>query len=524
MYPYRHTLLSYGKYGRLLKMKVSPDGRFLALLLATINQNAHYVVVIEVMGSGDLVAFAQHKLCRTFETSPNWSWLATEAPTCSSSEIIIWKLRESDDRDHHMSGSTKNLTTEEYRRFEDATCPQFLLDGKRVAFISTAELSRSVQIFILPKLDLCANIGEGNIVDVKVLPGLRNCLLLRTSIEPFDSVISIWNISSSSKVTADFVTNKRGIIDVSKDGKLALDSELNVYDLTSNGDLISSFKNTAAESKKSIRISLNADFTGIETAKLTYDGRFVLWTDQNQLKAGRVHDGSIVGTAYLHEKLSCLEVVDFGYMQVVGGENGHIFVVRLIATNPESNDMQLATAYNPKNLKDRQNYLIDRQISLKNSENEKCWKTIDAYYGGGSEEENHLNNCSLKSKLFGEEKCNKKSNRYSLLSDVEQDYKISQATMEKLKAKANIPLTELGGFVKNLQTSSPLEFKGSIFNLSESGHMSRSRIPPKYKTINDKPKRTKIFSSVPPRKFHTLDYLVASTLNTHSPLSNFSKS
>ena len=89
-------------------------------------------------------------------------------------------------------------------------------------------------------------------------------------------------------------------------------------------------------------------------ARLTYDGQYALWADERFIRAARVKDAQSLGYICTHEKPVTLQTLDFGYLIVIGREDGHVITARLV----EGLD-HLPPKFKPQNLKDRTTALLD---------------------------------------------------------------------------------------------------------------------------------------------------------------------
>ena len=102
--------------------------------------------------------------------------------------------------------------------------------------------------------------------------------------------------------------------DVSKDGRRAVDADLQVFDLAS-GALLARVDPGDAD---------------VWTARLTYDGLYVIWLDRLSVRVARVADGALVAHACSHERPTGLCTLDARYTLVVGREDGRVLMMTLV--------------------------------------------------------------------------------------------------------------------------------------------------------------------------------------------------
>ena len=102
--------------------------------------------------------------------------------------------------------------------------------------------------------------------------------------------------------------------DVSKDGRRAVDADLQVFDLVS-GALLARVDPGDAD---------------VWTARLTYDGLYVIWLDRLSVRVARVADGALVAHACSHERPTGLCTLDARYTLVVGREDGRVLMMTLV--------------------------------------------------------------------------------------------------------------------------------------------------------------------------------------------------
>jgi len=150
-----------------------------------------------------------------------------------------------------------------------------------------------------------------------VLP-VKHHVVVMTSGPPRSPRVALWDFHDGRRLLSLDDVAAGGIQDVSKDGALAVDADLRVFDLDT-GQMTS-------------RIDHAVDAaTDKEFVRLTDDGEYVVWLDKSSVKVGRVSDGALVGHACTHERPTSLSMLDCGYVLVVGREDGRILMMKLVA-------------------------------------------------------------------------------------------------------------------------------------------------------------------------------------------------
>lgn len=319
------AFLPFHKYGKLLCMTVSADGEQMALLLNAIS--IWYVIVLDSRANR-IRCVATHKpdyQCHSFTLSPGWDFMATCA--CFESEndvVVLWNLRKS----------------AEVVCFQQAVCPVFTLDGQYLLYIDK------------DKLIICYNLRslapEHKIrTDADLLQTIPvyHSLVLVTKPDPDNSPsVSLWNFRTNQanpKIILSAVAPK-GILDFSKNGKLAVDGYLQVYNLQTGNFVVGFCKSSTPEEFSVVR--------------MTYDGKYVIWVENLSVRVGRVQDGTVIARTSTHERTTCLHTMDFGYVLVLGREDGHLLTMKLVDESTGN------IFYKPNDSEDRRNLLLDQDV------------------------------------------------------------------------------------------------------------------------------------------------------------------
>ena len=154
--------------------------------------------------------------------------------------------------------------------------------------------------------------------------------------------------------------------DFSKDGRLCIDGYLQVFDIKSGKRLtqLKCRKSANREPSRSRKNSTNEPAIRAKSAKnefslvkLTYDGQYAIWAQDLSINVVRISDNTAVGQICTHEKPVTLETLDFGYIVVVGREDGHILTAKLI-----DGENTLPQRFRPQTTKERLNTIMDKVI------------------------------------------------------------------------------------------------------------------------------------------------------------------
>ena len=327
----------------------------MALLLNTLLES--YVVVFDTMvsqnhdpnissnGEDSKVAHCifTHANCRSFKVSPSWEYLASWASTDTKDEIKLWNLH-----------SARELVC-----FKQSTSPVFSLDGRYMLYINVDDDPRTVIAYGIQSFEqVCRFQCRADLLTV--VPIFHDHILV-TQMRSTDTngcaIVSLWNFSPSAKRLSDFIVAPSGLVDVSKNGRFGLDSLLQVVNIH-DGSVKARFTATTAGKKPT---------THFDIACLTYDGKYVIWAENMLIKVGRTSDGSVIAEANLHERATCLHTMDYGYVIIVGGEDGHVFTMKLFVSTNENEGM---VTYRPSGTEDRRNFLLDAQPCSEDTINE----------------------------------------------------------------------------------------------------------------------------------------------------------
>ena len=284
-----------------------------------------------------------HANCRSFKLSPSWEYLASWASTDTKDEIKLWNLH-----------SARELAC-----FKQSSSPVFSLDGRYMLYINVDDDPKTVIAYgIQSSEQVCRFQCRADLLTV--VPIFHDHILV-TQMRSTDTngcaIVSLWNFSPSAKRFSDFIVAPSGLVDVSKNGRLGLDSLLQVVNIH-DGSVKARFTATTAGKKPT---------THFDIACLTYDGKYVIWAENMLIKVGRTSDGSVIAETNLHERATCLHTMDYGYVIIVGGEDGHVFTMKLFVSTNENEGM---VTYRPSGTEDRRNFLLDAQPCSEDAINE----------------------------------------------------------------------------------------------------------------------------------------------------------
>ncbi len=301
----RRNFLSFDAYGVLLQMEVSRDGQKIALLLS--RREETFLVIVSIKTNKILLTLPHHE-CKSFTLSPNWEFAATYASDSATeaSDVVLWSLQNG----------------ERLRTYAHASSPVFTLDSVYLLIILERESIIVLELKVLnPLTQIVCNVDH-----LQVVPNSHH-VVLATRYPDIDedddesgvhrnAQVTTWYFHCGRIMTRFHDVHASGICDISKDGLRAVDGALQVFDLKT-GCVLCGFNDCHAE----------GDYTFIQ---LTYDGQYLIWVDGLSLKVGRVQTGNIVARISMHEKPTSLTLLDYGYIAVIGREDGHLVTLRLL--------------------------------------------------------------------------------------------------------------------------------------------------------------------------------------------------
>ena len=336
--------LPFGQYGRLIQMQTSRDLTFLALLLC--NRTDTYVMIID-LNENIVHAVFQHENCKSFVMSEDNRFLVTMSSpmhstgsistdtdtTISSRQVCLWsivgKARIQQIKDAHSAVFSYDNLYMMCLQHEDVLLVISLIDFTQMPHI-------------LWPMDR-----------IQVVPCTPNVVMVSSfTVSNNNSVSSSESDSENEAVMWNFVDHviegrlsgisPQGVASFSKNGSLCIDFLLQVYELPSGQ------KKTTLRTHRGHNKPENAEDTeGFSFVHLTYDGRYAVWTEELSIKVCRLSDEKIIGNMSTHEKPTTVQVFDYGYMLVVGREDGHILTMKLIDPDvmPKWTDIHKNTAW-----------------------------------------------------------------------------------------------------------------------------------------------------------------------------------
>lgn len=160
--------------------------------------------------------------------------------------------------------------------------------------------------------------------------------------------VFVWDFVEGRKVATLEYVAPSGIKDMSKDGRIAVDGYLQVYDVKT-GRMLVDLGDADDENKE------------FSFVRLTYDGLYVVWIDKVSVKAKRVSDGVLVANISTHERPTSLVTLDYGYILVVGRDDGRVLVMKLIPNAGSDVTETSQFVFRPDTVLSRTQSLLDRQ-------------------------------------------------------------------------------------------------------------------------------------------------------------------
>lgn len=324
-----------------LYVEVSPSGERLAMLLCAVNGD-RYVAVLDLRDPSSVRLIADHPRCSAFVVSPMWDRIATYAQ--SVGELWLW----------NVDGSPDAIL-----KFCKAGLPVFTLDGDYLVYVDSGEI---VVAYSLREMAPRFRVNLVRAGQLTALPVNHRTVLIAVGQTQPVSVYA-WRFG---KEDSQLSLRLRGVAasglqDVSKDGVLAVDRLLQVFDVAT-GVIISRFWPSGTSGSSGVEAA------EVSFARLTFDGRYVVWAEAMTIVVGRVSDGFVVGSVSAHERVTSLATTDFGYVIVAGREDGRLLTMKLVAG-------LRVPCYRPYTAVDRRHFLLDAENC-----SDATLTTFDAFY------------------------------------------------------------------------------------------------------------------------------------------------
>ena len=292
----RKTFLPFNKYGKLVQMKASMNGRF--MVIVTDNKITCHIFLLD-MRRDRLLAHLDQPGCTGVQISPDCRHLFTEATT----ETKLWNLNSGELMKTFTSVQSCTFTTESKFALlihETKRLLVFTLETREIKLMSLRRLC-ATKVTAVPK---CA--GLAMVTGFGKETGVRHA-----------SRVEMWDFVCEERLSRIDNVGADGMVDFSKDGKLGVDSRLQVFNLLS-GRLVCKPKFVDSQERCHVR--------------LTHDGAYMLWADREPadcIRVMHVSSGSVVAEVSTHARVSSLELADHGYLVLVGCEDGHLLMFRL---------------------------------------------------------------------------------------------------------------------------------------------------------------------------------------------------
>ena len=316
--------LPFAQYGKLLLMEVSRDGRKMALLLGV--RSDHFLVVIDMI-TNRVLASLLHKDAKAFVIGDAWQFAVTtvEAGVTTAAGQTATRVAEM---------RLWNVKSEaEVESFTHATCPVFTADGRCLLYVQRRAL---VVVYCLRTFsrrhavpcvaDRLQSLPKRTDVVMATMFGGVGGEDAGPDDPPYSQVKLIEYASSSGKIVSRIsYVAPSGILDVSKDGQVAIDGYLQVYDLRC-GVILNDLAGAAAGGGGARR--------EYDLVRLTWDGRYAVWVDGLSVVVRGVMDGRTLASVSTHERPTALTLLHYGYLLAVGREDGHVLIMRLLPDGP----------------------------------------------------------------------------------------------------------------------------------------------------------------------------------------------
>jgi len=296
------------------------------MLLCAVNDD-HYVAVLDLHHPSSVRLIADHPRCSAFVVSPSWDRIATYVK--SVSELWLWSV----------DGAHEKVV------FQKASLPVFTLDGDYLVYVDSSEI---VVAYSLPEMAPRFRVNLVGAGQLTALPVHHRTVLVAVGQTKPVSIYA-WKFGKEDRRLSLCMRGvaTSGLVDVSKDGVLAVDRLLQVFDVAT-GQIVSRFWPIGATAAGSPGV----EPAEVAFARLTFDGRYLIWAEAMTVVVGRVCDGFVITSVSAHERVTSLATTDFGYVIVAGRADGRMLTMKLVA------GLSIAR-YRPTTAADRRHFLLD---------------------------------------------------------------------------------------------------------------------------------------------------------------------
>lgn len=295
---HKETFLKFNSYGKLLKVDVSQDGKYMGLL---VSNRETYIMVYNLKDKKKIFEIDVRN-CKSFVTSQKWVYLCAQVLDERDRECIqLYSIKDA------------SLVFK-----YNAKSPIFTFDDKYLIFIKEKD---DLLVYCLSKLAPKCFSGY-DCREIVPIPVNHHLILI---IKKDNESAEVWDFMKNTVLVSLNKISESGILDISGNGRFAVDGRLQVFDL-SDGTLKASFSNNGDEEKTFM-------FVG-----MTNDGNFLIWIDEYTVKVASIQQNTILATTCTHEKPSSMALMDHGYIQIFGREDGRLlttkFLINLAAFRP----------------------------------------------------------------------------------------------------------------------------------------------------------------------------------------------
>ena len=218
--------------------------------------------------------------------------------------------------------------------FYHADKPAFTLDCRYLLYIDSGQTLMTYCLHRMAPVRYLACKAD----ELCVLPVTHGLVLVTTTEQSLCTDVSLWDFDEGRQLARLSGVATGGLRDVSKDGRVAVDANLQVFSLETGA----------------LKLRVGDNVGDLTFVRLTYDGRYVVWVDKLSIKVARVCDGAVIADTYTHERVTSLCVLDYGYVLVVGREDGRIIMMKVL---PDCVD-----SHRPRTAQERCSLLHSRQM------------------------------------------------------------------------------------------------------------------------------------------------------------------
>lgn len=324
----KQTFIPFDKYGTISKIALSDDASVVCIMFSQISGNRIGVI----RKPYNSLMYIEHPHCVQFHISCSGAVIVTESKSPDNKmEIKMWDTFTGQCIEIFDNWKTSILSLNEQHLY---------MFGKKGKVAIYSSESKSVTDF---------SIGSDQVTKLYNIPNQETFIIAQTNAKnkAGSNLIKISLDDHKAAMKLQEI-HQDGLQDISRDGNIGIDATLQLVSLKTM-------------SRQEI---LNADGKPKKLVRLTFDGCFAIWVDNQPtdcVKVCQTATGNLIANCSLHTPVVSLCLIDFGYTLVAGGQDGRIFTLCLAHRND--------VVKHRSNYKERRQYIVDISKVSENSIN-----------------------------------------------------------------------------------------------------------------------------------------------------------